>query len=66
MPKSRTQLAAIRAPTADVAREAGHAPQSPLQSDPCQARHPRRQLCRSSLSRRGRRLHFNKFIFAKG
>ena len=32
MPKSRTQLAAIRAPTADVAREAGHAPQSPLKA----------------------------------
>ena len=32
MPKSRTELAAIWPPTADVAREAGHKPQSPLRA----------------------------------
>ena len=29
---SRTELAAVRQPTADVAREAGHAPVSPLKA----------------------------------
>ena len=32
MPKTRTELAAIWPPTAEVAREAGHAPQSPLKA----------------------------------
>ena len=32
MPKNRTELAAIWPPTADVAREAGHASQSPLKA----------------------------------
>ena len=32
MPKSRTELASVWPPTADVAREAGHKPQSPLRA----------------------------------
>jgi hypothetical protein len=32
MPKNRTELVAIWPPTSDVAREAGHTPQSPLRA----------------------------------
>jgi hypothetical protein len=32
MPKSRTELASVWPPTSDVAREAGHRPQSPLKA----------------------------------